>query len=256
MGEHMARRAKEIETLRLGLELGVSLIDTAEMYGEGRTEELVGEALNHRRDQAFVVSKVYPHNASRSGVTAACERSLRRLRSDRIDLYLLHWRGSVPLEETIEAFTTLQRQGKIRYYGVSNFDVTDMEELWRVPGGSSTATNQVLYNLKRRGIEWDLLPWLRERHVPVMAYSPMEEGQLPLEKGLATVARKSDFTAAQLALAWLFSHNDVIVIPKTSSPSRLQENLRALHHKLTPDQFAELDRLFPPPSRRRPLEMI
>lgn len=256
MGENMARRAKEIETLRLGLELGVSLIDTAEMYGEGRTEELVGEALNHRRDQAFVVSKVYPHNASRSGVTAACERSLRRLRSDRIDLYLLHWRGSVPLEETIEAFTTLQRQGKIRYYGVSNFDVTDMEELWRVPGGSSTTTNQVLYNLKRRGIEWDLLPWLRERHVPVMAYSPMEEGQLALEKRLAAVARKSDLTAAQLALAWLFSHNDVIVIPKTSSPSRLQENLRALHHKSNPDQFAELDRLFPPPSRRRPLEMI
>jgi diketogulonate reductase-like aldo/keto reductase len=256
MGENMAMRAKEIETLRLGLELGVSLIDTAEMYGEGRTEELVGEALDHRRDQAFVVSKVYPHNASRSGVPAACERSLRRLRSDRIDLYLLHWRGSVPLEETIEAFTMLQRQGKIRYYGVSNFDVTDMEELWRVPGGSSTTTNQVLYNLKRRGIEWDLLPWLRERRVPVMAYSPIEEGQLPLEKGLATVARKSDLTAAQLALAWLFSSNDVIVIPKTSSPSRLQENLRALNHKLTSDQFAELDGLFPPPSRRRPLEMI
>jgi diketogulonate reductase-like aldo/keto reductase len=256
MGENMAMRAKEIETLRLGLELGVNLIDTAEMYGEGRTEELVGEALDHRRDQAFVVSKVYPHNASRSGVPAACERSLRRLRSDRIDLYLLHWRGSVPLEETIEAFTMLQRQGKIRYYGVSNFDVTDMEELWRVPGGSSTTTNQVLYNLKRRGIEWDLLPWLRERRVPVMAYSPIEEGQLPLEKGLATVARKSDLTAAQLALAWLFSSNDVIVIPKTSSPSRLQENLRALNHKLTSDQFAELDGLFPPPSRRRPLEMI
>jgi diketogulonate reductase-like aldo/keto reductase len=256
MGENMAMRAKEIETLRLGLELGVSLIDTAEMYGEGRTEELVGEAIDHRRDQAFVVSKVYPHNASRSGVPAACERSLRRLRSDRIDLYLLHWRGSVPLEETIEAFTMLQRQGKIRYYGVSNFDVTDMEELWRVPGGSSTTTNQVLYNLKRRGIEWDLLPWLRERRVPVMAYSPIEEGQLPLEKGLATVARKSDLTAAQLALAWLFSSNDVIVIPKTSSPSRLQENLRALNHKLTSDQFAELDGLFPPPSRRRPLEMI
>ena len=256
MGESMARRAEEIETLRLGLKLGVTLIDTAEMYGEGRTEELVGEALDQRRDQAFVVSKVYPHNASRSGATAACERSLRRLRTDRIDLYLLHWRGTVPLEETMEAFTTLQRKGKIRYYGVSNFDVDDMKEWWRVQGGSSIATNQVLYNLQRRGIEWDLLPWLRERRVPIMAYSPIEQGRLTHEKRLATAARSSGLTAAQVALAWLFSSNDVIAIPKTSSPSRLQENLRALDHELTPDELAELNRLFPPPSRRQPLEMI
>jgi diketogulonate reductase-like aldo/keto reductase len=256
MGENMATRAEEIETLRLGLKLGVTLIDTAEMYGEGRTEELVGEALADRRDQAFVVSKVYPHNASRSGATAACERSLRRLRTDRIDLYLLHWRGAVPLEETLEAFTALQSKGKIRYYGVSNFDVKDMKELWRVQGGSSTATNQVLYNLKRRGIEWDLLPWLRERRVPVMAYSPIEQGRLTHEKRLETVARSSGLTAAQVALAWLFSSNDVIVIPKTSSPLRLQENLRALNQELTSDELAELNRLFPPPSRRQPLEMI
>ncbi len=256
MGENMARRAEEIETLRLGLKLGVTLIDTAEMYGEGRTEELVGEALDHRRDQAFVVSKVYPHNASRSGATAACERSLRRLRTDRIDLYLLHWRGAVPLEETLEAFTALQNKGKIRYYGVSNFDINDMKELWRVQGGSSTATNQLLFNLKRRGIEWDLLPWLRERGVPIMAYSPIEQGRLTHEKRLETVARSSGLTAAQVALAWLFSSNEVIVIPKTSSPSRLQENLRALNQELTPDELAELDRLFPPPSRRQPLEMI
>ena len=256
MGESMARRAEEIETLRLGLKLGVTLIDTAEMYGEGRTEELVGEALDQRRDQAFVVSKVYPHNASRSGATAACERSLRRLRTDRIDLYLLHWRGTVPLAETMEAFTTLQRKGKIRYYGVSNFDVDDMKEWWRVQGGSSIATNQVLYNLQRRGIEWDLLPWLRERRVPIIAYSPIEQGRLTHEKRLATAARSSGLTAAQVALAWLFSSNDVIAIPKTSSPSRLQENLRALDHELTPDELAELNRLFPPPSRRQPLEMI
>jgi diketogulonate reductase-like aldo/keto reductase len=256
MGENMATRAEEIETLRLGLKLGVTLIDTAEMYGEGRTEELVGEALADRRDQAFVVSKVYPHNASRSGATAACERSLRRLRTDRIDLYLLHWRGAVPLEETLEAFTALQSKGKIRYYGASNFDVNDMKELWRVQGGSSTATNQVLYNLKRRGIEWDLLPWLRERRVPVMAYSPIEQGRLTHEKRLETVARSSGLTAAQVALAWLFSSNDVIVIPKTSSPLRLQENLRALNQELTSDELAELNRLFPPPSRRQPLEMI
>jgi diketogulonate reductase-like aldo/keto reductase len=256
MGENRGMRAEEIDTLRLGLELGVTLIDTAEMYGEGRTEELVGEALNHRRDQAFVVSKVYPHNASRSGAIAACERSLRRLRTDRIDLYLLHWRGTVPLEETMEAFTTLQRKGKIRYYGVSNFDVDDLEEWWRLPGGSSTTTNQVLYNLNRRGVEWDLLPWLRERRVPMMAYSPIEQGRLAGEKRLATVARRSGLSAAQVALAWLFSSNDIIVIAKTSSPSRLQENLRALNYELTPDQLAELDRLFPPPSRRQPLEMI
>jgi diketogulonate reductase-like aldo/keto reductase len=256
MGENMAMRAEEIETLRLGLELGVTLIDTAEMYGEGRTEELVGEALTQSRDQTFIVSKVYPHNASRSGTIAACERSLRRLRTDRIDLYLLHWRGTVPLEETMEAFTSLQSKGKIRYYGVSNFDVDDMEELWRVPGGSSATANQVLYNLRRRGIEWDLLPWLRERRVPIMAYSPIEQGRLAHDKTLAAFARKSGMTPTQAALAWLFASNDIAVIPKTSNRSRLQENLRALDHELTPDQLLELDRLFPPPSKRRPLEMI
>ena len=256
MGENMTMRAEEIETLRLGLELGVTLIDTAEMYGEGRTEELVGEALSQSRDQAFIVSKVYPHNATRSGTIAACERSLRRLRTDRIDLYLLHWRGGVPLGETMEAFISLQSKGKIRYYGVSNFDVDDMEELWRVPGGSSTTANQVLYNLRRRGVEWDLLPWLRERRVPIMAYSPIEQGRLTHDKALAAFARKSNMTPTQAALAWLFASNDIAVIPKTSNRSRLQENLRALDHALTPDQLLELDRLFPPPSKRRPLEMI
>jgi diketogulonate reductase-like aldo/keto reductase len=256
MGENKAMRAEEIETLRLGLELGVTLIDTAEMYGEGRTEEIVGEALKQSRDQAFIVSKVYPHNASRSGIIAACERSLRRLGTDRIDLYLLHWRGSVPLEETFEGFTALQGEGKIRYYGVSNFDVDDVEELWRVPGGSSTATNQVLYNLRHRGIEWDLLPWLRERRVPIMAYSPIEEGRLARAKTLAAFAHRLEMTPAQAALAWLLANDDVVVIPKTGKRSRLQENLRALDHKLTSDQLLELDRLFPPPSRRQPLEMI
>jgi diketogulonate reductase-like aldo/keto reductase len=187
---------------------------------------------------------------------AACERSLRRLRTDRIDLYLLHWRGSVPLEETLEGFTSLQGAGKIRYYGVSNFDVDDVEELWRVPGGSSTAANQVLYNLKHRGIEWDLLPWLRERRVPIMAYSPIEEGRLTRDKTLAAFARRLDMTPAQAALAWLFAKDDIVVIPKTGQRSRLLENLRALDHKLTSDQLLELDRLFPPPSRRQPLEMI
>ena len=256
MGENMALRAEEIETLRLGLELGVTLIDTAEMYGDGLTEELVGEAIEDRRDQAFIVSKVYPQNASRKDAAAACDRSLRRLRTDRIDLYLLHWRGSVPLEETIEAFSTLQREGKIRYFGVSNLDFDDMPELWRVPGGSATMTDQVLYNLEHRGIEWDLLPWLRNRRVPIMAYSPMEQGRLTRDERLAAFARKYEMTPAQVALAWLFASKDIIVIPKTSSRLRLQENLGAFDHELTQDQLAEIDRFFPPPTRRQPLEMI
>ena len=256
MGENRAIRAKEIETLRLGLDLGASLIDTAEMYGEGRAEELIGEAIEGRRHEAFLVSKVYPHNASRRGAVAACDRSLRRLRTDRIDLYLLHWRGSVPLAETMEAFMALQQAGKIRHYGVSNLDLEDMQELWTVPGGSAVATDQLLYNLVRRGIEWDLLPWLRKHHIPVMAYSPIEQAKLALSRGLANFARKWDMTPAQAALAWLLANDDVIVIPKTSRRERLRENLGALDHKLTTAQLAELDRLFPPPTGPQPLEML
>ena len=171
-GEDSGKRTEEIATLRLGLDLGVTLIDTAEMYGEGRSEELIAEAIEGRRDQVFIVSKVSPHNASRKGAVAACERSLARLRTDRIDLYLLHWRGNVPLAETIEAFVALQKAGKIHHFGVSNLDLEDMQELWSVLGGTAVTTNQLLYNLARRGIEWDLLPWLRERRIPIMAYSP------------------------------------------------------------------------------------
>ena len=256
MGENRAIRAEEIETLRLGLDLGASLIDTAEMYGEGRAEELIGEAIEGRRHEAFLVSKVYPHNASRRGAVAACDRSLRRLRTDRIDLYLLHWRGSVPLAETMEAFMALQQAGKIRHYGVSNLDLEDMQELWTVPGGSAVATDQLLYNLVRRGIEWDLLPWLRKHHIPVMAYSPIEQAKLALSRGLANFARKWDMTPAQAALAWLLANDDVIVIPKTSRRERLRENLGALDHKLTTAQLAKLDRLFPPPTGPQPLEML
>ena len=219
MGEDRGTRAEEIETLRLGLDLGATLIDTAEMYGEGRAEELIGEAIEGRRDEAFLVSKVYPHNASRRDAVAACDRSLHRLRTDRIDLYLLHWRGNVPLAETMEAFMALQQAGKIRHYGVSNLDLEDMQELWTVPGGSAVATDQLLYNLVRRCIEWDLLPWLREHHVPVMAYSPIEQAKLALERELANFARKYGTTPAQAALAWLLASDDVIVIPKTSRPS-------------------------------------
>ena len=256
MGQDKAARAEEIATLRLGLDLGATLIDTAEMYGEGRAEELIGEAIAGRRDQVFLVSKVYPHNASRQGAVLACERSLRRLKTDRIDLYLLHWRGNVPLAETMEAFMALQQSGKIRHYGVSNLDLADMQELWTVPGGSATATNQVLYNLTRRGIEWDLLPQLRARGIPVMAYSPIEQAKLLRNRKLAEFAKRSGMTPAKAALAWLLASDDVIVIPKTSHRERLRENLAALEIRLTTAQLAELDQLFPPPKGPRPLEML
>jgi aldehyde reductase len=256
IGDSAATRAEEIATLRLGLDLGATLIDTAEMYGDGRSEELVGEAIAGRRDQAFLVTKVYPHNASRKGVPAACERSLKRLRTDRIDLYLLHWRGSVPLAETIEAFVALQKAGKIRHFGVSNLDLSDMKEWCESPGGAAVAANQLLYNLTRRGIEWDLLPWLRERRVPVMAYSPIEQGRLPGDPKFVSFARRHGVTPAQAALAWLLSKDGVIVIPKTGQRGRLKENLSALNTPLDAAQLAELDRLFPPPKRAQPLEML
>ena len=256
LGENRATRAEELATLRLGLDLGSTLIDTAEMYGEGRSEELVAEAIEGRRDQVFLVSKVSPHNASPKGAVAACERSLARLRTDRIDLYLLHWRGNVPLAETIEAFMALQRAGKINHYGVSNLDLADMQELWSVPGGPVVATNQLLYNLGRRGIEWDLLPWLRERRIPIMAYSPIEQAKLTLNPKLVDFAQRHGMTPAQASLAWLLAHDDVIVIPKTGRSDRLKENIGALDHRLTQTQLAELDRLFPPPSGPHSLEML
>jgi len=256
LGDNRATRTEEIATLRLGLDLGVTLIDTAEMYGEGRSEELIAEAIDGRRDEIFLVSKVSPHNASRKGAVAACERSLARLRTDRIDLYLLHWRGNVPLAETIEAFVALQKAGKIHHFGVSNLDLADMQELWSVPGGPAVATNQLLYNLSRRGIEWDLLPRLRERRIPIMAYSPIEQALLTSNPKLVDFARRHGMTPAQAGLAWLLAHDDVIVMPKTGRRDRLKENIGALDHRLTQTQLAELDRLFPPPTGPRPLEML
>jgi diketogulonate reductase-like aldo/keto reductase len=256
MGENKAGRAEEIATLRLGLDLGITLIDTAEMYGEGTAEELIGDAIAGRRDEAFLVSKVYPHNATRKGAVAACERSLKRLRTDRIDLYLLHWRGSVPFAETLEAFLALQKSGKIRHYGVSNLDLEDMQELRSVPGGKGVATNQLLYNLTCRGIEWDLVPWLRKRRIPVMAYSPIEQARLVRNPKLADFARRHGMTPAQAALAWLLANDDIIVIPKTGKRERLKENFGALDHPLTKEQLAELDRLFSPPQELAPLQML
>jgi aldehyde reductase len=256
MGEKRAQRGREIAALKYGLDLGVRLIDTAEMYGEGTAETLVAEAIEGRRDEVVLVSKVYPHNASRRGTIEACERSLARLRTDRIDLYLLHWRGSVPLDETVAAFERLKRDGKIRHWGVSNLDLADMTELLNVRGGAAVATNQLLYNLERRGIEWDLLPFMRAHHVPVMAYSPVEQGRLLERADLTELARAHGMTAAQMALAWLLAKDDVIVIPKSSEPARLKENHAALDIRLSADALAALDRLFPPPAGPSPLPML
>jgi len=256
LGDDRAARAEEIATLRLGLDSGATLIDTAEMYGDGRSEELVAEAIAGRRDEVFLVSKVYPHNASSKGLPEACERSLRRLRTDRLDLYLLHWRGDVPLAETLRAFRRLKDAGKIRHYGVSNLDLGDMQELWGLPGAEGVATNQLLYNLTRRGIEWDLLPWLRARRVPVMAYSPIEQGRLAGNRKLAGFAERHGMTPAQAALAWLLAQEEVMVIPKTGRRDRLKENLGALDRVLGAEQLAELDQLFAPPKGPSSLQML
>ncbi|MBL0423065.1 aldo/keto reductase [Ramlibacter sp. AW1] len=256
IGDEPARRREEIDCLRRGIDLGLTLIDTAEMYGDGRSEALVGEAIEGRRHEVFIVSKVYPHNASRRSMHISCDNSLKRLRIDAIDLYLLHWQGNVPLAESVEAFEALRRAGKIRHWGVSNLDTALMRELHDLPAGAAVQTDQVLYNLGRRGIEWDLLPWLRERRIPVMAYSPLEEGRLVRRRGLAEFAKRHGMTPAQVAIAWLLACDDVIAIPKTASRKRLEENALALEHPLTTAQLHELDGHFPPPTRPSPLEMI
>jgi len=256
MAETSSRRAQEVEALRLGVELGMTLIDTAEMYGEGASEKLIAEALGPERDHLFLVSKVYPHNASRKGVVDACERSLMRLKTDRLDLYLLHWRGSVPLEETVAGFEDLRRSGKIRHWGVSNFDTEDMEELFSVEGGTKCATNQALYNVTRRGPEYDLIPWMAERRMPLMAYSPIEQGRLPNAGLLHDIGRDHKASSYQIALAWLLQRPGVIAIPKASSPAHVRDNRRALEIQLSPDELRAIDAEFPPPKRKLPLEMI
>lgn len=256
MGEAGTRGADIIAALRLGIDLGMTLIDTAEMYGEGGAEELVGKAIAGLRAEIFLVSKVYPHNASRRGVVAACERSLKRLRTDHLDLYLLHWAGEAPMVETLAGFQDLARAGKIRHYGVSNFDVDDMETWWKAPGGAQTASNQVLYNLGRRGIEWGLLPWCRKRRVPVMAYSPVDQGRLLTQRGLKQIAARRGVTPAQIALAWLLHQDGVVAIPKAARPEHIRENRAALDLALTQGELRELDRVFPPPKSRTPLQML
>lgn len=249
-------REEELRALRTGIELGMTLIDTAEMYADGGAEELVGDAIKGRRDEVFVVSKVLPHHATRNGTIAACEASLRRLKTNRIDLYLLHWREKVPLQETLDGFDELVELGKIRYWGVSNFDVEDMEELTQLPGGSYVTTDQVLYNLTRRGIEYDLLPWCQQRNIPIMAYSPIEQGRMLEHPVLQTIARRHSATSAQVALAWVLRHEKVIAIPRAGVPGHVRENRAALDLRLTEEDLEELDRAFPPPDGPRPLEML
>lgn len=256
MGESAAGRAAEVASLRLGLELGMGLIDTAEMYAEGGAEEVVGEAIRGRRERVFVVSKFYPYHAGRKELRLACDRSRRRLGIDTIDCYLYHWRGSVPLAETVAALEELVARKHIASWGVSNFDVADMEELFAIPGGELAAANQVLYNLARRGIEYDLLGWCARRGVDVMAYSPLDEGPLARHPAVVRVAKASGLTAAQVAIAWTLRNPGVVSIPKASREEHLRANAACATLRLDPQALEALDRAFPPPTRRRPLEVI
>jgi len=263
MGEQAARRQREVSALRSALDLGWRVIDTAEMYGDGGAEEVVGAAIaaalrngSLARDDLFVVSKVYPHHASATGTLAACERSLARLGLDHLDAYLLHWRGSVALQETVDAFEALRSRGRIRHWGVSNFDLADMAELVRVRGGDRCATNQIYYSLSTRGAAFDLVPWLQRHGIATMAYSPIDRGALARNRALAKLARKLDATPAQIALAWLTSQPGVMAIPKATSEAHLRENLGALSLALDAADLAELDAVFPPPRRKVPLAML
>jgi diketogulonate reductase-like aldo/keto reductase len=256
MGESSARRKIEISALRSGLDLGLSVIDTAEMYADGGAEKVVGEAIRGRRDAVFLVSKILPQHATEAGTIKACERSLARLRTDRLDLYLLHWPSNIPLGETLSGFASLVAAGKIRYWGVSNFDVRDMEDLLSLPGGYAAATDQVLYNLGRRGIERDLLPWCAERHMPIMAYSPIEQGRMLKRTELKEIAARRGAAPAQVALAWVLRHDGVLAIPKMGSVEHVQENCGALELSLTSDDLAELDVAFPLPAEKVGLEVL
>ena len=256
MGESGRMRQAEVEALRLGLDLGVRLIDTAEMYGSGEAERIVADALEGRRDEVFLVSKVLPHNASRAGTLVAAERSLKRLRTDRLDLYLLHWEGPHPVEDTLEAFVRLREQGKIRHYGVSNYDTATLREAWASPGGEDIAVDQVLYNLERRAVEWDLLPWCQERQVAIMAYSPLEQGRLRRRRALEDVARRHGVTPTQVALAWTLRLPGVVTIPKATRPEHVREDVAAQELVLGDEDLATLDGAFPPPVGAAPLETL
>ena len=255
MGEHAAQARDEVAVLQRGIDLGLTLIDTAEMYGNGGAETIVGKAIQGRRDGVYVVSKVLPSNASRQGTTAACEASLKRLGTDRLDLYLLHWRGAYPLAETLAAFQELRRAGKIGAFGVSNFDLKDMQEWLALGGGEEAVVDQVQYSIDARGIDFDLLPWCQRQSIAVMAYCPLSQGAIPAKGALARVAARHQATPAQIMLGWCLRQPNVIAVPKTSNPQRVVENAKAAEITLTPEDLAELDRDFPAPKKAAPLAM-
>lgn len=261
MGDASSKEEQEISALQQGIELGMTLIDTAEMYGEGKSENLVGKAIQGKRDRVFLVSKVYPHNAGKKAIKRACEKSLERLGTDTLDLYLLHWRGRVPLAETVEGMEQLKKEGKIKRWGVSNFDVSDMEELMQVPDGNNCAVNQVLYHLGSRGIEYDLLPWHIERGIPIMAYSPLAQGgslrkELTTNQILKEIAEKHGASPLQTALAWTIRSGHIISIPKAGQPHHVTANAEAAAIQLTDEELQQLDEAFPPPSKKPPLDII
>jgi diketogulonate reductase-like aldo/keto reductase len=256
MGESPGARNEEIAALTVGVDLGMTLIDTAEMYGDGESEKLIARALKARREELFIVSKVYPHNGSEFGVKAACERSLKRLQTDRIDLYLLHWRGGEDLEGVIAGFENLKAEGKIRHWGVSNFDTDDMIELFALENGNQCATNQILYNVARRGSEFELLPWMRGRNMPAMAYSPVDHARLPKESVLNDIAKARGVTAMQIALAWVLQQPHVIAIPKAATVTHVIENAAARDIELSEEELDLIDVKFKPPKSKRPLEML
>lgn len=256
MGERRSQRPQEIAALREGIDLGLTLIDTAEMYGEGGAERVIAEAVADCRDRIFLVSKVYPHHASRADVIKACERSLQRLQTNYLDLYLLHWRGGISLDQTFAGFHALKTAGKIREFGVSNFDRADMEEAIAQPYGNEIAVNQVLYNLMRRGIEWDLLPWCQQHQIPIMAYSPLEQGRLLQNQTLGNIAQRRQVSPAQVAIAWLLRQDNILTIPKSATPDRIKEHSAAREIQLPPEELKALDQVFPPPTGPVPLEML
>jgi Aldo/keto reductases, related to diketogulonate reductase len=256
LGDSPDRRKDEIHALRTGIDMGMTVIDTAEMYGKGRSEGLVGEALKGRRDQVYLISKVLPSNADREGIARSCESSLARLQTDVLDMYMLHWMGDHPLEETVEGMQRLVEQGKIRSWGVSNLDVDEMERLFAVPDGDTCAANQILYNLSRRGVEFDLLPWCRERSVRVVAYSPLEQGRILSNRTLELVAERHDATPAQIALAWLLHQPGIMAIPKSGSLSHVRANAASADIRLSEDDIVMLENTYPAPTRKKPLEVL
>ena len=256
MGERIGDPKTERNALLHGLDLGANLIDTAEMYARGGAERVVGDAIKGRRDDVFIVSKVLPHNASFNGTIRACENSLQRMEIENIDIYLLHWPGSHPLEGTIAAFEKLRRDGKIRHWGVSNFDMNDMQELYKLPAGKNCQINQVLYNLSRRGIEWDLLPWCQSMRLPIMAYSPLEQGRLLKDQRLEDISKEAGMSVAELSIAWTMRSQDVVSIPKASSLKHVEQNINAWNVSLPNSILSALDKAFEPPMSKKGLDVL